>query len=97
MKIKRWLTISYIIVILSPVISGLILFNWINQYNKEIELKEYLYNMDKFEEYEDILMNSELYTNYNQKYELVKEDDQDYIKIKLYDLYNSVLLVSKHV
>lgn len=95
MKIKRWLTISYIIVILSPVISGLILFNWINQYNKEIELKEYLYNMDKFEEYEDILMNSELYTNYNQKYELVKEDDQDYIKIKLYDrhgynLYSSV-------
>lgn len=95
MKIKRWLTISYIIVILSPVISGLILFNWINQYNKEIELKEYLYNMEKFEEYEDDLMKPELYRNYNQKYEIVKENDKDYIKIKLYDrhgynLYSSV-------
>lgn len=95
MKIKRWLTISYIIVILSPVVSGFILFNWINQYNKEIQLKEYLDNMDKFEEYEVDLMNPELYTNYNQKYELVREDDQDYIKIKLYDrhgfnLYSSV-------
>lgn len=65
MKIKRWLIISYIIVILSPVVSGFILFDWINKYSKEIQLKEYLDNMDKFEEYEVTLMNPELYTNYN--------------------------------
>lgn len=85
MKIKRWLIISYILVILSPILTGSILYNWIKTYNREIQLKDYLENMQNFGEYEKLLDDPKLYTNYSGEYNLISDEEKNYIEIKLYD------------
>lgn len=63
------------------------LFNWIRSYGKEIQVKEYLENISKFEEYEDVLENPELYAKYDGEYKILGEEEKDYMKVRLYDKY----------
>lgn len=94
MKIKKWLIISYILVILSPVVTGYILYSWISGYNREIQLEDYLASMESFDKYKDVLDNPNLYTSSNDDYNLIDEDDEGYINIQLYDQYGFNLFSS---
>lgn len=38
MKLKKWLTVSQLIVMITPVISGVLLFIVINNYNKNTQV-----------------------------------------------------------
>ena len=62
MRIKKWLTLSYITVMLIPIVTGMILFLWMRSYNKNTEIKDYVYNIKKFEKYDKLLSNKEFYT-----------------------------------
>lgn len=87
MKIKRWLIISYILVILSPIITGSILFSWISNYNRDIQLETYLENSNRFLQYEEELKDPKLYLDYKGDYDFLSEDDKNYVDIKLYNKY----------
>ncbi|MGO1469375.1 MAG: sensor histidine kinase [Tissierella sp.] len=87
MKIKRWLIISYILVILSPILTGTLLFNWIRTYDREIQVQTYLENINRFSEYEKKLEDPKLYLDYKGKYELINEKDKDHVQINLYNRY----------
>lgn len=87
MKIKRWLIISYILVILSPIITGAILFFWIRDYDREIQLQTYIENINRFSQYEKKLEDPKLYLDYKGKYELINDKDRDHVHINLYNKY----------
>lgn len=96
MKIKKWLIISYIIVILSPLITGYILYDWLRDYNKEIQIKDYLSSMEKFNKYTYILDDPELYKNNHKDYNLIDKKDKGYIDIQLYDQYGFSLYSTRN-
>ena len=85
MKIKRWLIISYILVILSPILTGTVLFRWIRNYNQDIQLKDYLDNMERFGRYEVQLDDPDLYLNPPSEYKILSQEEKKNTEIKLYD------------
>lgn len=87
MKIKRWLIISYILVILSPIVTGTILFTWISNYDKDIKLENYLENTSRFSKYEEKLKDPKIYLDYSGDYDFLSEDDKNYAEIRLYNKY----------
>ncbi|KNF08193.1 Two-component sensor histidine kinase [Gottschalkia purinilytica] len=87
MKIKNWLISSYIIVILAPIFVFILLYVWIQQYNKQIEMKDYINSINKFEKYDIILQNPELYTHPKDSYDLVFKEEKSNTKVTLYDIY----------
>ena len=94
MNIKKWLITSYILVILSPIVTGSILFNWIRDYDRDTSLNNHIENIERFDKYEELLDNPQLYKNYNNKKELLHEEEKNYVEIKLfnsngYNIYSS--------
>ena len=87
MKIKRWLIISYILVILSPIIIGSLLFGWIREYSKDIALETYLKNTKSFSSYQERLDNPKFYIDSRKEYNILKEDEGDDAEIRLYNKY----------
>ncbi|GAA0122897.1 hypothetical protein UT300018_22140 [Clostridium faecium] len=95
MRIKKWLTLSYITVMLIPIVTGMILFLWMRSYNKNTEIKDYVYNIKKFEKYDKLLSNKEFYTYPFSKKDFIDENDKNNTKIDIYDkngikLYSSI-------
>ncbi|WHH56914.1 HAMP domain-containing sensor histidine kinase [Petroclostridium sp. X23] len=87
MKLKWWLIMSHIIVMLAPVIIGAFLFSFILNYNKKTELNDYITAVTRFKEYEEKLTNPQYYLNnsFGDK-QLVPEEKKESVQI---DLYNS--------
>lgn len=86
MKIKKWLTLSYVTVMLIPILTSIMLFFWMQSYNKRTEMDDYINNIKKFEKYDKLLSNKELFNNYPfNAVNLIDEEDKNNTKIEIYD------------
>lgn len=86
MKLKKWLILSHLAVMLAPILTGMLLFKVIMNYNKNTELKDYLVSIIKFRSYEEKLDNTELYaTNLLQNKNFIEPRDEGSVKIELYN------------
>ncbi len=94
MKLKRWLFLSHLLVILTPILIGVLLYNLIVNYNKKIELNDYLTAAVKFKFYEEQLSNPKIYTSSQKNMRFVKKEDENTAQIKLYNSVGQELYVS---
>lgn len=91
MKLKRWLFISHLVIILAPILTGMLLYNFIINYNKKIEFNDYLAAVVKFKVYEEELSNPKIYKNPKKNMKLVKKEDENTVQINLYDAVGRLL------
>jgi len=85
MKLKKWLSLSHLIIMLAPIITAAILFKVIVDYNKNNDLKDYLLIMSKFRVYEDKIQSPEIYnTKYLKGKDFVINKDENLVLIELY-------------
>lgn len=95
MKLKKWLSLSHLIIMLAPIITAALLFKFIVDYNKNNDLKDYLIIMSKFKVYEDKIQKPEIYnTNFLKDKDFVISKDKNLVLIELYTdvgekIYNS--------
>ncbi|RXI42099.1 sensor histidine kinase [Clostridium tetani] len=85
MKIKNWITISYITVMLIPILTAVMLFSWIKDYNRKTEMEDYIKNIQTFEKYDELLNNEKLFNYSSKKLNIVGEKDKNSMKIELYN------------
>lgn len=86
MKLKKWLILSHLVVMLTPVILGLLLFVIIENYNKNTQVADYISAMNKFKTYEQQLDNPEMYNGYSLKdKKFIMDKDKNSVKIELYN------------
>lgn len=86
MKLKKWLILSHLIVMLTPIISALLLFTIIGDYNKNTQVNDYISAMNKFKTYQQQLDNPNMYTGYSLKdKKIVADKDNNSVKIELYN------------
>lgn len=86
MKLKKWLILSHLIVMLTPIISGLLLFIIIENYNKNTQVEHYISAMNKFKTYEQQLDNPEMYNGHSLKdKKFIVDKDRNSVKIELYN------------
>lgn len=95
MKIKNWLILSYITVMLIPILTAVILFFWMESYNKQTEINDYVTNMRKFQKYEEVLNDENIFLHPPKKLNLIDEKDKSNTKIELYDK-NGILVYSSN-
>ena len=85
MKLKKWLSLSHLIIMLAPIITAAILFKVLVDYNKNNELKDYLLIMSKFKVYEDKIQSPEIYNiNSLKDKDFVISKDKNLVLIELY-------------
>lgn len=94
MKLKRWLILSHLIVILTPILTGVLLYKLIINYNKKVELKDYIIVAGKFKEYESKLEDSKIYLKPQGDMNFVKKEDENKVLIKLYNADGQVIYSS---
>lgn len=86
MKLKKWLSLSHLIMMLTPIITAVVLFQVIIDYNKKNDLKDYLLIMSKFKVYEDKIQSPEIYDiNFLKGKEFVINKDKNSVLIELYN------------
>ncbi|KMT20948.1 ATP-binding protein [Clostridium cylindrosporum] len=93
MKIKTWMAIFYIIIIIIPILTAFSLYAMVK---KESEIEEHrvsINNVKRFEKYEDILNNPKLYKEGSKINIKIDESDKKDILIELYS-NNGVLIYS---
>lgn len=95
MKLKKWLITSYIIVMLIPILTAVLLYIGIEKYNNKIQIRDYIENMIKFDKYEKVLQNPDLYIHGPKKYDLVQQNEKSKVEIELYNkdglrIYSSI-------
>lgn len=96
MKLKRWLILSHLAMILTPLVSGVLLYAIIDHYNENKEVMDYIMVMGKFGNYESVLENPELYKGKNLDEEnFIFEEDEDAVVIELFNLYGQQIYSSK--
>lgn len=61
MKLKTWLLLSYLIVMVLPLIVAYLLFAWINAYNNDQKVEAYLQTSNELQEMKTILDDPKLY------------------------------------
>lgn len=94
MKLRRWLFLSHLLVMLTPIFTGILLYNLIVNYNKKVELNDYLSTVVKFKSYEEELVNPKIYTNPEKNIKFVKKEDENTVQINLYNVSGQELYAS---
>ncbi|WP_411681387.1 ATP-binding protein [Clostridium thailandense] len=94
MKLKRWLFLSHLLVILTPILTGMLLYNFIVNYNKKIELNDYLATLGKFKTYEKQLDNPKIYIDPQKNIKFIKKEDENTLQISLYNAIGQRLYTS---
>lgn len=85
MKLKKWLSLSHLVIMLAPIITAALLFKVIVNYNKNNDLKDYLLIMSKFRVYEDKIQNPEIYNiKFLKDKDFVISKDKNLVLIELY-------------
>lgn len=62
MKLKTWLLLSYLIVMILPLIAFYLLFAWINSYNDDQKITEFIHTSNQLQEIKSVLDNPVLYS-----------------------------------
>lgn len=86
MKLKKWLILSHLAVMLTPIILALLLFVIINSYNKNTQVMNYISTMSKFKTYQKVLDDPSIYSGNsltNKKF--VMDEDKNSAAIELYN------------
>ncbi|MFD3157798.1 sensor histidine kinase [Haloimpatiens sp. FM7330] len=97
MKLKKWLIISYLIVMITPLILGYSLYMWIKSYDSKREFDDYLSVNNKISQYDSILSNHMLYEKSLKKINIVKSEDKNNVDIILYNKYRMVVYSSQEM
>ena len=87
MRVKKWLTLSYVIVMIIPIITGFLIYKAIRYCSENVEFNDYMTSINKIQKYEKILENPNLYIKVNKNLNILKDEDLDMIQI---DLYNNL-------
>ncbi len=77
MRIKKWLTLSYITVVLIPILTGMMLFLWMKSYNEKTEIDDYINSIKKFEKYDKLLSSKEFYAYPFKEVDFIDEEDRN--------------------
>lgn len=85
MNLKKWIISSYIVVMLLPLIAGASLYLWINSYNQNNGINDYLSSCNKLNDYAQKLNNPELYSYFHKNYNLINKKASSNTRIILYD------------
>lgn len=83
MKLKTWLLVSYFIVMSLPLVVAYVLFAWIQSYNNEQKVAEYIHASSEIQEITTILRSAELYKPNADRKEVEKLNGEQII-IELY-------------
>lgn len=94
MKIKTWLLLSYLLVMLLPIAAGYGLFAWINSYHQDQNVEEYLDSWLEVQKTEELLQDPSLY-QLNADWKSIDSLANDQISITLY-LSSGYMLYSSH-
>ncbi|WMJ80942.1 HAMP domain-containing sensor histidine kinase [Clostridium sp. MB40-C1] len=95
MKIKKWLIVSYIFVMMIPMFAAFFIYQWIASYNTNVEVSDYVNNLTIFDKYEKLLQDQKLYLISSKERNLVDEKEKNKVEITLYDkdglkIYSSI-------
>lgn len=85
MRVKKWLTLSYVIVMIIPIITGFLIYKAIRYCSENVEFNDYMTSINKIQKYEKILENPNLYIKVNKNLNILKDEDLDMIQIDLYN------------
>jgi len=97
MKLKKWLTLSHLILMLTPLISGVLLFMIINHYNHNKDVMDYISIIEKFRVYEEVLNNPDLYKGMvQQDLDIISEREMYNASIELYNIYGQQIYTSSN-
>lgn len=95
MKLKRWLALSHLIVMLMPIVSGVLLYWIINSYNASTNFMDYISAINKFKTYETALGKQELFSGYSIKdQKFIIEGDEQFVEIELYNAVGQQIYAS---
>ncbi len=83
MKIKSWLFVSYLIVMILPLLAAYYLYVWINAYNDEIEVKDYFEKWTELQAILPVLEEPELY-QVGRAYPELDSITSDKLEVNLY-------------
>ena len=95
MKIKSWLLVSYLIVMILPLLSAYLLFAWINDYHNNKKVEEYYDVFMEVQEIRKVLQDVNLYYPESSKEE-VKAFESERLHITLYSKEGLVLYHSSN-
>ncbi|MGM8364086.1 sensor histidine kinase [Virgibacillus sp. W0181] len=84
MKLKKWLLLSYLIVMILPIVVAYILFAWINSYNNDQKVREYFETTIELQNVKEVLEQPKLYHPSSDKSK-IKQLESDQLSISLYN------------
>lgn len=93
MKLKTWLLLSYFIVMLLPLVAAYFLFAWIQSYNDEQKVKEYVQTSEELQNIRDVLDDPSLY-HPKRNFKKVEQLTNQHVSIELYNADGFVLFIS---
>lgn len=86
MKLKKWLILSHLTVMLTPIILALLLFVIINGYNKNTQVMNYISTMSKFKTYQKVLDDPSIYNgNSLTNKKIMMDKDKNSVAIEIYN------------
>lgn len=91
MKIKKSLLISYVFVMVTPILTCVCLYTNIYKLNQDRGIVDYINSLEKINYYEKKIVDSNLYHRVNRDLKILKDEDTNKIQIDLYDKYGIVL------
>lgn len=96
MKIKTWLLSSYLVVMILPLLAAYLLFAWIQSFNNDLQVGEYLNKSASLQEVIAVLEDPELYQG-KVKTDKVEEVINKHTSITLYNQEGLVVYTSNPV
>ena len=94
MKIKKWLILSHVFVMVIPLIIIYFLYNTLIDYRQGMNFAEYIKSSSTIEKYEHKVKNPNLYLKPPDKYKILSIKEKHNVIIELYDKHGIVLYSS---
>ncbi len=85
MQLKTYLTISHLLVLITPILTVSVLYNANNAYNKRTEVKDYLASSIELFKYEELVDRPELYREDHEPIELDEIEANEKVEVILYN------------
>lgn len=85
MKIKKWLILTYIVIMILPLINLIVVYESTEAFSKKILIKDYVNTNNLIIKYEKVLNDQDLYINTPDEFHIIKASDKPVISITLYN------------
>jgi preprotein translocase subunit SecF len=90
MKIKKWLILSHVFVMVIPLIIIYFLYNTLIDYKQGMNFADYIKSSSTIEKYEHKIKNPNLYLKPPDKYKILSNKEKRNITIELYNKHGIV-------